>query len=281
MGSQWQTILAGAPEGYTGRRGRGARLGPSSMSTVGGETGQDTRSRSVAGKFAAEIRPLTTILLPASRGPTAEDVPELRAGDRLTRAEFERRYAAMPHLKKAELIEGVWPPAAPVMTCTTSCGPIAATQSANTWYGVCGTGRSTDSCCAKTATNILRPMSKGSTRARSFRASGSIPRRSSAAIWPKSSRCSSKASLHPNMPNSRTACRDSGRLRRDPSFHSRVAASRRVTSQASASPRQRSLWRPAGGDTAARPSCVLSLDNLPRVGRCTVRRASRPSTATC
>ena len=35
------------------------------------------------------------------------DVPELENGDRLTRAEFERRYAAMPHLKKAELIEGV------------------------------------------------------------------------------------------------------------------------------------------------------------------------------
>lgn len=33
--------------------------------------------------------------------------PPLEPGDRLTRAEFERRYAAMPHLKKAELIEGV------------------------------------------------------------------------------------------------------------------------------------------------------------------------------
>lgn len=31
----------------------------------------------------------------------------LESGDRLTRREFERRYAAMPHLKKAELIEGV------------------------------------------------------------------------------------------------------------------------------------------------------------------------------
>ncbi|MGV2827232.1 Uma2 family endonuclease [Myxosarcina sp. GI1(2024)] len=30
----------------------------------------------------------------------------LENGDRLTRAEFERRYQAMPHLKKAELIEG-------------------------------------------------------------------------------------------------------------------------------------------------------------------------------
>jgi Uma2 family endonuclease len=33
-------------------------------------------------------------------------VPELENGDRLTRAEFERRYAALPHLKKAELIKG-------------------------------------------------------------------------------------------------------------------------------------------------------------------------------
>ena len=31
----------------------------------------------------------------------------LENGDRLSRAEFERRYNAMPHLKKAELIEGV------------------------------------------------------------------------------------------------------------------------------------------------------------------------------
>ena len=33
-------------------------------------------------------------------------IPPLENGDRLTRAEFERRYEAMPHLKKAELIEG-------------------------------------------------------------------------------------------------------------------------------------------------------------------------------
>lgn len=31
----------------------------------------------------------------------------LQAGDRLTRAEFERRYKALPKIKKAELIEGV------------------------------------------------------------------------------------------------------------------------------------------------------------------------------
>ena len=35
------------------------------------------------------------------------DPPRLENGDRLTRDEFERRYRAMPRLKKAELIEGV------------------------------------------------------------------------------------------------------------------------------------------------------------------------------
>jgi Uma2 family endonuclease len=34
-------------------------------------------------------------------------IPPLRQGDRLSRAEFERRYEAMPHIKKAELIEGM------------------------------------------------------------------------------------------------------------------------------------------------------------------------------
>jgi Uma2 family endonuclease len=37
----------------------------------------------------------------------AEGVPPLESGDQLSRAEFERRYEAMPHVKKAELIEGV------------------------------------------------------------------------------------------------------------------------------------------------------------------------------
>ena len=36
-----------------------------------------------------------------------EPIPPLCAGDRLTRPEFERRYSAMPSMKKAELIEGV------------------------------------------------------------------------------------------------------------------------------------------------------------------------------
>jgi len=36
----------------------------------------------------------------------ATAVPPLRHGDRLTRAEFERRWAAMPDLKRAELLDG-------------------------------------------------------------------------------------------------------------------------------------------------------------------------------
>jgi Uma2 family endonuclease len=38
--------------------------------------------------------------------PSPEQLPPLEPGDRLTRPEFERRYDAMPQLRKAELIEG-------------------------------------------------------------------------------------------------------------------------------------------------------------------------------
>lgn len=44
--------------------------------------------------------------LPAGYPPEEPPSP-LNEGDRLTRAEFERRYQAMPHLKKAELLRGV------------------------------------------------------------------------------------------------------------------------------------------------------------------------------
>jgi Uma2 family endonuclease len=39
--------------------------------------------------------------------PATLNIPPLENGDHLTRTEFERRYEAMPHLKKAELSEGV------------------------------------------------------------------------------------------------------------------------------------------------------------------------------
>src|SRR6478736_2622989 len=51
----------------------------------------------------------TSSIKPAEPTQTHDNgaIPPLENGDRLTRAEFERRYEAMPHLKKAELIEGV------------------------------------------------------------------------------------------------------------------------------------------------------------------------------
>lgn len=54
---------------------------------------------------------MTTPAAPASSPtlpqPGGEPILPLEQGDHLTRDEFERRYTAMPHLKKAELIEGV------------------------------------------------------------------------------------------------------------------------------------------------------------------------------
>lgn len=43
----------------------------------------------------------------AEKAAKQPDTPPLNPGDRLTRAEFERRYQAHPEIKKAELIEGV------------------------------------------------------------------------------------------------------------------------------------------------------------------------------
>src|SRR5437867_3313979 len=42
-----------------------------------------------------------------THGQPAARVPLLESGDHLSREEFERRYEALPDLKKAELIEGV------------------------------------------------------------------------------------------------------------------------------------------------------------------------------
>ncbi|MDY6936651.1 MAG: Uma2 family endonuclease [Cyanobacteriota bacterium] len=46
--------------------------------------------------------------------PKPVTIPPLENGDSLTRHEFERRYHAMPHLKKAELIEGIVHMASPL-----------------------------------------------------------------------------------------------------------------------------------------------------------------------
>ncbi len=53
--------------------------------------------------FAAEQK--STRSIPASE--QCDTPPPLESGDRLTREEFERRYEAMPDVKRAELINGV------------------------------------------------------------------------------------------------------------------------------------------------------------------------------
>lgn len=50
--------------------------------------------------------PGPTTVSPTVRGAAPPEVA-LESGDRLSREEFERRYERMPHLKKAELIEGI------------------------------------------------------------------------------------------------------------------------------------------------------------------------------
>ena len=53
------------------------------------------------------VAPLSGTPRDAPRPPAGTSAPTLENGDRLTRCEFERRYAARPDLKKAQLIEGV------------------------------------------------------------------------------------------------------------------------------------------------------------------------------
>lgn len=53
------------------------------------------------------IAPIQVRPSSATEPATSRAVPPLENGDRLTRAEFERRYDAMPHVNRAELIEGI------------------------------------------------------------------------------------------------------------------------------------------------------------------------------
>jgi Uma2 family endonuclease len=53
------------------------------------------------------IKDLSMVLQQPPKPSSVMSVPTLESGDRLTRAEFERRYEATPEKFKAELIEGV------------------------------------------------------------------------------------------------------------------------------------------------------------------------------
>ena len=62
--------------------------------------------RRAAGVRSQAMATLTAA--PARRASQKKrEIPPLENGDRLTSIEFLRRYEAMPHIKKAELIEGI------------------------------------------------------------------------------------------------------------------------------------------------------------------------------
>lgn len=64
---------------------------------------------------------------------STKTIPPLKNGDRLTRDEFERRYATMPDGVKAELIEGIVYMAAPAVRAKHHGNPHALVL---TWLGV-------------------------------------------------------------------------------------------------------------------------------------------------
>jgi len=76
-----------------------------------------------------------SITEPAGKSASATAVPPLESGDLLNRAEFEQRYAAMPHLKRAELVERVVYLTSPVRS-DVHATPHAQMQ---TWLGVFST----------------------------------------------------------------------------------------------------------------------------------------------
>ena len=88
--------------------------------------------------------------------PAGMPSPPLENGDRLTRCEFERRYAARPDLKKAQLIEGVVYMPSPVSTA--HAGPHAMIQTVLLVYAASTPG---------SAETTTRPSGSTSTTSRS------------------------------------------------------------------------------------------------------------------
>ena len=101
----------------------------------------DSISRNVSAQLPTHVVKKKTVL-----------PPPLKHGEKLTRDEFDRRYEAMPHLKKAELIEGVVYMPSPVRTDIHS-DPHARIM---TWLGVYWTATPGVQ-CADNATVHLDP----------------------------------------------------------------------------------------------------------------------------
>lgn len=93
-----------------------------------------------------------------SQGVRKTSVPLLENGDRLTRWEFERRYDAMPDLKKAELIEGKVYMASPLrITCHGNPHAKIMTWLGNYWAATPGIELGDKSTVRLDANNELQP----------------------------------------------------------------------------------------------------------------------------
>ena len=85
-------------------------------------------------------------------------VPLLAEGDRLTAAEFERRYDTMPGLKKAELIEGVVRMPSPVrLDLHGTPHTVASHWVATYWLATPGTQAATDATVRLDPSNVPQP----------------------------------------------------------------------------------------------------------------------------
>ena len=82
------------------------------IETAAKEKGQIEHSKSPDSRPTETCAQQPPYTVKKKKGP----LPPLKHGEQLTRDEFERRYEAMPHLKKAELIGGIVYMGSPVRT---------------------------------------------------------------------------------------------------------------------------------------------------------------------
>jgi hypothetical protein len=132
-------------------------------------------------------------------------VPALEAGDQLTRDEFERRYAAMPALKKAELIEGVVYMPSPVRVRrhgSPHAKIIGWLISKSTSSGASSNSSSIGSSSAAGVTSRWPRTTAAWCATRPSPACGSTRPPCCEATWPPRSRSSTKGCPRPNTPPS-------------------------------------------------------------------------------
>ena len=104
LGSEHETHALNLFRVWRSWHGPRCRAGPKSRMMV---SAISSRESGVPEADPMVVSTPRAIPVEPTEAPSNGAIPPLENGDRLTRAEFERRYEAMPELKKAELIEGV------------------------------------------------------------------------------------------------------------------------------------------------------------------------------